>query len=88
MTHASYGAAGISDHPGIGCPATPPGGHYVVSYHPGTVNHCPGCAGTHWFVGRESAQCAICETALPLAQMAHSPVRPLFVSRFTNMLDA
>ena len=70
------------NHPGVRVrPADAP--HFVVSYHLGKINHCPGCAGTQWYVGRESAQCAICETALPLAQIAHTPVRPMFVSRFT-----
>lgn len=41
--------------------------HYVVNYHPGTLNYCPGCSGTHWLVGRTMAQCARCEAALPLA---------------------
>lgn len=55
--------------------------HSVISYFPGSINRCPGCAGTQWFVGRETAQCAFCETALPLAQMAHRPSRPLFTNR-------
>nr|WP_250890663.1 hypothetical protein [Sphingobium nicotianae] len=57
---------------------------YVLLYHEGHVNHCPGCEGTHWFVGRTSAQCARCETALPLAQMTETANRPLFVSRFST----
>jgi len=57
---------------------------YVLLYHEGTVNHCPGCEGTHWFIGRVSAQCARCETALPLAQMAETANRPLFVSRISS----
>lgn len=55
--------------------------HYMVHYHAGMVNHCPGCAGTHWFVGRTMAQCARCETALPLARIAETPMHPLFVTR-------
>jgi hypothetical protein len=35
-------------------------------YHPGEVNHCPGCGRTHWFIGRLSAECGFCATALPL----------------------
>lgn len=58
--------------------------HYSLSYHGGIVNHCPGCAGTHWLVGRMTAQCARCETALPLAQIAESATRPLFVSRVSS----
>ena len=37
-------------------------------YWPDTVNHCPGCGHTHWYVGRVSAECGFCATALPLAE--------------------
>lgn len=47
-------------------------------YHADTVNHCPGCGQTAWHIGRISAQCAHCETAIPLAHIASQPVRPLF----------
>jgi hypothetical protein len=40
---------------------------YCVVYRDDAVNHCPGCGRTHWYVGRLSAQCGFCETALPLA---------------------
>ena len=36
-------------------------------YHPGEVNRCPGCGRTHWYVGRLSAECGFCGTAVPLA---------------------
>ena len=55
--------------------------HYMPTYHANTLNYCPGCAGTQWLIGRTMAQCARCDTALPLAQMAETPVHPLFVSR-------
>jgi hypothetical protein len=32
-----------------------------------SINHCPGCGRTHWYVGRLSAECGFCSTALPLA---------------------
>ncbi|HZV18489.1 MAG TPA: hypothetical protein VFF84_07370 [Sphingobium sp.] len=73
-------------------PAPPPAGHlaiaahYALNYHPGTLNYCPGCAGTHWLIGRVMAQCARCDTALPLAQVAETPVRPLFVSHATRTI--
>lgn len=38
---------------------------YVVHYRPGC--HCPGCGRSHWYVGRVSAECGFCETAIPLA---------------------
>lgn len=39
----------------------------ILLYRGDTVNACPGCGRSHWFVGRVMAQCACCETALPLA---------------------
>jgi hypothetical protein len=32
----------------------------------GEANHCPGCGRTHWLIGRITAECAFCGTALPL----------------------
>lgn len=37
---------------------------YRVVYRPNEVNHCPGCGGTHWHVGRMTAECAFCGTAI------------------------
>ena len=37
-------------------------------YHRGSVNHCPGCDGVQWYIGRISAECAFCGTALPLQE--------------------
>lgn len=53
--------------PGAG-PARPRG--YVLTYRPGQPNVCPGCGGQHWHVGRQTAECAYCLTALPLADPA------------------
>jgi len=41
---------------------------YHVVYREHEVNHCPGCGRTHWIIGRMSAECAFCTTALPLAE--------------------
>ena len=41
---------------------------YNVVYRADQVNHCPGCGRTHWYVGRISAECGFCATALPLAE--------------------
>ena len=41
---------------------------YHAVYHDGEVNHCPGCGRTHWIIGRLSAECAFCATALPLKE--------------------
>jgi hypothetical protein len=39
---------------------------YRVLYRPDTTNHCPGCGRSHWHVGRFSAECAFCGTALEI----------------------
>jgi hypothetical protein len=39
----------------------------ISRYLNGEVNHCPGCGRSQWIVGRVSAECAFCSTALPLA---------------------
>lgn len=39
---------------------------YALLYRASAANHCPGCGGSNWLVGRSMAQCAFCETALPL----------------------
>lgn len=41
---------------------------YHAAYREGEVNHCPGCGRSHWIVGRLSAECAFCATALPLSE--------------------
>ena len=41
---------------------------YHAVYHEHEVNHCPGCGRTQWIIGRVSAECAFCATALPLAE--------------------
>ncbi|HEY0113188.1 MAG TPA: hypothetical protein VGB59_08550 [Allosphingosinicella sp.] len=40
---------------------------FLPLYHPGETNRCPGCGRTHWYVGRLSAECGFCGTALALA---------------------
>ncbi|MBC2779183.1 hypothetical protein [Parasphingopyxis marina] len=39
---------------------------YRIVYRANETNHCPGCGRTHWFVGRMTAECAYCATAIPL----------------------
>jgi hypothetical protein len=41
---------------------------YAPLYREHEVNHCPGCGRTHWLIGRVSAECAFCSTAMPLAE--------------------
>ena len=42
-------------------------GHHIV-YRANTANHCPGCGRSQWYVGRVSAECSFCGTAVPLAE--------------------
>ena len=47
-------------------------GRAPLSYRPGHPSACPGCGKTNWFVGRSTAECAYCATALPiLAPVMH-----------------
>lgn len=41
---------------------------YHAVYRENEVNHCPGCGRTHWYLGRLLAECAFCQTALPLRE--------------------
>jgi hypothetical protein len=56
---------------------------YRVAYRPQEVNHCPGCGKSHWMIGRMTAECAFCGTALPLiagASMGNGLIRHRSVS--------
>lgn len=37
------------------------------TYRPGTMTACPDCGNANWLVGRSTAECANCATALPLS---------------------
>jgi hypothetical protein len=50
------------------CTHAPEKRGYHAVYRRDSVNHCPGCGGSHWLVGRVSAQCAFCGTAIMLAE--------------------
>lgn len=39
---------------------------YSPTYREGEVNHCPGCGQCQWIIGRITAECPFCATALPL----------------------
>ena len=53
---------------------------YHAVYREQQINHCPGCGRTHWIIGRTSAECAFCATAIPLASACLQPrYAPLFV---------
>lgn len=53
---------------------------FIVLYRPGETNLCPGCSGRHWLVGRMSAECPRCGTALPLI----SPAMPGIITEGHN----
>jgi hypothetical protein len=44
-------------------------GHHIL-YRANEANHCPGCGRSHWYIGRMSAECGFCGTAVPLAETA------------------
>lgn len=48
-------------------PFVPGATGYRISYRMAETNHCPGCGQSQWFVGRMSAECAFCHTALPIS---------------------
>lgn len=51
-------------------------------YRENEVNHCPGCGRTHWHIGRATAECAFCGTALPLEVASSGPAaRMRFIGR-------
>lgn len=45
---------------------------YHAVYRRHEVNHCPGCGRTQWLVGRVSAECGFCATALPFASSGYA----------------
>ena len=57
---------------------------YQPMYHQDIVNHCPGCGKSQWYVGRFSAECAHCETALPLTIVSSQPMQPRFTESFSK----
>jgi hypothetical protein len=61
------GAGGAQGGNGKAFPHDPSARGYQLLYRPGEANHCPGCGRTHWYVGRLSAECAFCSTAVALA---------------------
>lgn len=56
-------ASGSKQHP-----HDPSARGYSVAYRAGQTNFCPGCGRSHWYVGRVSAECGFCATALPLVE--------------------
>lgn len=50
---------------------------YLILYHQGESNHCPGCGKSQWMIGRSTAECAFCGTALQLAAPADPTERDI-----------
>lgn len=48
-------------------PGARPDRGFLAVYRPGESNRCPGCGGQNWLVGRTTAECAFCATAVPIA---------------------
>ena len=48
-------------------------GHHII-YRANAENHCPGCGRSHWHIGRITAECGFCGTAVPLAEARHDEV--------------
>ncbi len=61
---------------------------YRVAYHPHETNHCPGCGNSQWIVGRMTAECAFCATALPLIAGSASGISALRRSPYVVPLAA
>jgi hypothetical protein len=62
---------------------------YHVVYREHVVNYCPGCGRTQWLIGRVSAECAFCSTALPLAEasMRHHN-RPVVIQHRNRVVES
>lgn len=54
-----------------------PTGSFVPVYRADRPNSCPGCSRSNWIIGRISAECGFCGTALPIA----SPVQSFMPDR-------
>lgn len=50
-------------------------GHHIV-YRADQSNHCPGCGRSNWHIGRVTAECGFCGTAVPLAETAWQEASP------------
>jgi len=57
----------IESQPGSHFPHDPAVRGFQLLYHPGEANRCPACGRSHWYVGRLSAECGFCGTAMALA---------------------
>ena len=49
---------------------------YQVLFWRGAVNRCPGCGHSQWYIGRVTAECGICGTALPINEATQAGLVP------------
>lgn len=55
---------------------------YSAVYRQHETNHCPGCGRVQWLIGRLTAECAFCATAVPLVGgLNQREPKPFRVSR-------
>lgn len=54
----------------VSVPAVPAVRGYRPLYQAGSI--CPSCGATNWHIGRQSAECARCATALPFAPVGEA----------------
>jgi hypothetical protein len=57
---------------------------YAIHYRDGDPNRCPGCGRQSWLVGRLTAECAFCETALPREHVTGFGFKPRIVTAYTD----
>lgn len=61
---------------------------YRIGYRANEANHCPGCGQSHWMIGRMTAECAHCGTALPLISGGSSGIGALRPNRDAGRVAA
>ena len=49
---------------------------YQVLFWRGAVNRCPGCGHSQWYIGRVTAECGICGTALAINEATQAGLVP------------
>lgn len=49
---------------------------YQILFHADETNRCPGCGGSNWYVGRVTAECAVCGTAVAIARSSMAGFDP------------
>ncbi|WP_093016766.1 MULTISPECIES: hypothetical protein [unclassified Sphingobium] len=54
---------------------------FMPLYHVGGQNHCPGCGGQQWIVGRMMAECGYCGSAIPMESFSTYSAAPRIARR-------